>query len=165
MDKDHVPKYFWETFSSKRATHLIVFKNASSSLLRFSLLVFVQGTKPCAKLIHIYQWGVLTQQFFISPFLSDDVIRAPDLRLAAATTRCTPEALPHFCWASATTQWDRMRSQRPCFLHPGLYRSLEPTCLPQAVSTVPAPCTVVQTYRWEWLLGTKELVIRKSEKD
>lgn len=104
---------------------------------------------------HVQTWyiyhgrGKLKQPFFISPFLSDDVIRAPDLRLAAAATRCASQALPLICGAFATAQWDRMHSQGSCFLHTGLYRSLEPTGLPQAVSTVPASCTVVQTHRWE----------------
>lgn len=108
------------------------------------------------------QYNKLTQPFFISPFLSDDVTRAPDLWLAAAAAHCAAKTLPHFCWAFATNQWNRMHSQGSCFIHPGLYRSLEPTGLPQAVSTVPAPCTVVQTHRWVRLPWPKKVVIRKS---
>lgn len=85
--------------------------------------------------------------FFISPFLADDVIRAPDLWLAAAAPSRTCEAWLHICWAFATAHWDRMHSQESCFLHPGLYWSLEPSGFPKAVSTVPTPCTVVQTHR------------------
>lgn len=85
--------------------------------------------------------------FFISPFHADDVIRAPDLWLAAAAPSRTCEAWLHICWAFATAHWDRMHSQESCFLHPGLYWSLEPSGFPKAVSTVPTPCTVVQTHR------------------
>ena len=92
---------------------------------------------------------IFTQLFFISSCLPDDVIGAPDLWLAAAAARCTPEAGPRSRWAFAITWRDWMHSQGSCFLHPGLYRSLEPTGLPQAVSTVPPPCTVVQAHRWE----------------
>lgn len=55
----------------------------------------------CRESWHIKK--TLRQPFFISPFLPDDVIRAPDLRLAVAATCCTSEALPHFIWAFATT--------------------------------------------------------------
>lgn len=104
----------------------------------------------------------LRQPFFISPFLPDDVIRRPDLWLAVAATCCTSEALPRFNRALATTWWDRMHSQGSCFLHFGLYRSLEPTGLPKAVSTVPASCTVVQAHRWESILGTKFDYLKSS---
>lgn len=99
----------------------------------------------------------LSQSLFISPSPSDDVIWAPDLQLAAAASRCTSEALSHFCWTFETTQWDGLHSQGSCFLHSGLYRSLEPGGIPQAVSTVPAPCTVVQAHRWEKTARNKEV--------
>lgn len=47
-----------------------------------------------------------TKQFFISPFLPDDVIGAPDLWLAAAAAHCPSEAVPSFRWAFAITQRD-----------------------------------------------------------
>lgn len=95
----------------------------------------------------VHRAGRKTLSIFISPFLADDVIRAPDLWLAAAAPPRTCEALLHICWAFATTHWDRMHSQESCVLHPGLYWSLEPSGFPKAVSTVPTPCTVVQTHR------------------
>lgn len=123
--------------SLKCATCLKLFKKTQRRKNR--TIIFYSHRYWCLcgrKLDSVQTWYISAsgeqhwQPFFNSPFLSDDVIRAPDLQLAAAATHCTSEALPHFCWASATSQWDRMHSQGSCLLHPGLYRSLEPTGLP-----------------------------------
>lgn len=152
MDKDWMPKYLWETWM--RHTFYNIHEKLGIGATFFAQLSGNLSTNISNK---------LTQPFFISQFLSDDVTRAPDPWLAAAVARCAAEALPGFCWASATTQWDWMHSQGSCFIHPGLYRSLEPTGLPQAVSTVPAPCAVVQTHRWVRRPGPKKKkLIRKS---
>lgn len=141
-----------------RAFHLLEHEqlHASTSERRLRLLL--------QKLSHVqaqYISDKLTCIIFIFPFLSDDVTKAPGPWLVAAVACCAAEALPRFCWTFAITQWDRMHSQGSCFIHPGLYRSLEPTGLPQAVSTLPSPRTVVQTYRWVMLPGPKKVLVRK----
>lgn len=123
-------------------------------LFIFTMIVHRAGRKTLM--------GFFCFVFFISPFLADDVIRAPDLWLAAAAPSRTCEALLHICWAFATAHWDRMHSQESCFLHPGLYWPLEPSGFPKAVSTVPTPCTVVQTHRWERPMGVETRVTGKS---
>lgn len=74
-------------------------------MFKIIILGVVQGILACTNLTPLKNTikKTLRQPFFISPFLPDDVIRAPDLWLAVAATCCTSEALPHFIWAFATT--------------------------------------------------------------
>lgn len=144
VDKDYLPKYFCElcdfnvphiSWSSGNDHCWCLYKEHHHMQTRYSTSI------P-------WEWVTLTQPFFILLFLSDDVIRAPGLWLATAAAHCAFKALPYFCWASATAQWDWLHSQKSCLLHPGLYWSLEPTGFPKAVSPLSAPCTVVQIHRW-----------------
>lgn len=90
--------------------------------------------------------GTRGKSLFTSPFLPDDVISPPDLRLAAAVTPRIPEAPRRSRRASAAAERVRMHSQGPRFLPAGLHWAVEPAGLSKAVPALPAPRTVVQTH-------------------